>query len=82
MYMMNMGAHILSKIPYTLLLVNKSTRNQIWNPTIIAAVTQFSMRTTMSQVFNSIVFISYNINIIADPLIEMYMMSYSMPLLM
>lgn len=53
-YMMKMGAQILSKIPYTFLFMNKSTKNQIWNPISMAAVMQLRILTIRSQVFISI----------------------------
>lgn len=62
--MMKMGAHILSKIPYTVLFMKRSTKNQIWNPINIAAVIQFNILTIRSQVFIYI-FCSFFINVMS-----------------
>lgn len=49
-----MGAQILSRIPYTFLFMNRSTKNHIWNPMSMVAVMQLRILTIRSQVFISI----------------------------
>ena len=49
---MKRGAHIFNRMPKIDLFVKRSTKNQIWKLTSIAAVTQLMMRTTRSQVLS------------------------------